>query len=163
MSAADSLRLDLTVNLRLAIDASAQIISDGDGTSADLARLIGATEALVKMLPNRELPQPVPDRDDPRRLLFEMYMEMRERGEISDEGKVVDALRDEVERLTAELAALKAGKTEHSDIPTMVERVPAAGGNVVPMPRPNPPAAPQYNYDTERGWRDHVLPDGSIV
>jgi hypothetical protein len=83
---------------------------------------------------------------------------------------VVDGLRAEVEALDAEVADLQArlaGKTsEHSDVPTMVERVPAAGGNVVPLPRPNPPAAPaapQYNYNRERGWRDHVPPDGSIV
>jgi hypothetical protein len=51
-----------------------------------------------------------------------------------------------------------AGKTpEHSDIATMVQRVPApARGNVVPMPRPNPPAVPAYDYNTQRGWRDHV-------
>jgi hypothetical protein len=105
-------------------------------------------------------------RIDPRQLLFEMYMQMRRRGGISDEGKIVDALRDEVEALQAEVAALKAlaGKTpEHSDIATMVQRVPAsAAGNVVPLPRPNPPAVPAYDYNTQRGWRDHVLPDGSI-
>jgi hypothetical protein len=68
------------------------------------------------------------------------------------------------------VAELKAGPTpaesEHSDIPLVVARVLAPAANVVPLPRPNPPAAPaapQYNYNRERGWRDHVLPDGSIV
>ena len=68
------------------------------------------------------------------------------------------------------MAELKAGPTpaesEHSDLPLVVARVLAPAANVVPLPRPNPPAAPaapQYNYNRERGWRDHVLPDGSIV
>jgi hypothetical protein len=162
------LRLDCAVALRLALDdLQGRLIR---GEPIDMSRMLTASEALAKLLPPAVLASPPPehDRDDPRQLLFEMYMQMRERGALAGEGydgRVVRIaeLEAEVERLTAELTALKAGKTEHSDIPTMVERVPAAGGNVVPMPRPNPPAAPQYNYDTERGWRDHVLPDGSIV
>jgi hypothetical protein len=90
---------------------------------------------------------------------------MRARGAAAGQG--YDGLVLENERLEAEVAALKAlaGKTsEHSDIPLVVERVPVAAGNVVPLaPRSPPPATPQYDYDTERGWRDHVLPDGTIT
>jgi hypothetical protein len=168
---ADSLRVDLVSTLRLVIDAADETVLEGG--SADIGRLISATESLIKLLPGRELPQPEHDRDDPRRLLFEMYMTARRNGGISDEGKWIDALRAEIEALEVEvhelteLKARLAGETsEHSDIPVVVERVPAPAGAVVPLPRPNPPAAPaapQYNYNRERGWRDHVLPDGSIV
>jgi hypothetical protein len=160
--------------LRLVIDHEQATVLDGG--SADLGKLNVAVASLIALLPNRELPQPAVEhaRDDPRKLLFDQYMAMRARGGISDEGKWVD----EIEALKAEVAELKArlaGKSEHPDVPVMVERVPAPrGANVVPLkanhgshlPRPNPPAAPaapQYNYNRERGWRDHVLPDGSIV
>jgi hypothetical protein len=171
LCASDRLRVDLACSLRAAIDHAAQHLVDGDGGSADLGRLVAATESLIKLLPGRELPKPASSRDDPnswRSQMLRAYFAARERGALAGEGydgKVarVAKLEAEVERLTAELA----GKTEHSDVPTMVERVPApVGGNVVPLPRPNPPAAPaapQYNYNRERGWRDHVLPDGSIV
>jgi hypothetical protein len=132
-------------------------------------RLISATESLIKLLPGRELPQPVPqhDRNDPRQLIFEQYMEMRRRGALAGEGYDGKVARiAELEAEVAELKALAGKTTEHSDIPTVVERVPAPAANVVPLSRPNPPAvpaAPQYDYNRERGWRDHVLPDGSIV
>ena len=35
-------------------------------------------------------------------------------------------------------------------------------GKAVP-PAPPAPAAPKYDYDKEQGWRDHVLPDGTIA
>jgi hypothetical protein len=150
--------------LRLVIDHEQATVLDGG--SADLGKLNVAVASLIALLPNRELPQPAVEhaRDDPRQLLLDQYMAMRERGGISDEGKWVD----EIEALKAEVAELKArlaGKTEHSDVPTMVKRVPApaAAGNVVPLSRPNPPAAPAYDYDQQRGWRDYVLPDGNIT
>jgi hypothetical protein len=166
LCASDRLRVDLVVTLRAAIDHAAQSLVDGDGGSADLGRLISATESLIKLLPNRELPKPASSRVDPREIMLRTYLTMRERGALAGEG--YDGLQRENERLSAEVAALKAAASpvEHSDIPMVVERVPApAGGNVVPLPRSNPPAAPaapQYDYDKERNWRDHVLPDGSI-
>jgi hypothetical protein len=161
---ADGLRVDLVSTLRLVIDAAGETVLEGG--SVDLSRLVNAVETLIRLLPGRELPQPARehDRNDPQRLLFEMYMAARRRGGVSDEGKIVDGLRDEVEALQAEVAELKAGLAGNSDILTVVERVPAfAAGNVVPLQRPSPPAAPAYDYDRQRGWRDHVLPDGSIV
>jgi hypothetical protein len=144
MCPADSLRVDLVSTLRLVIDA--------------------ATESLIKLLPGRELPKPTSSRDDPRETMLRTYLQMRERGALAGEG--YDGKVARIAELEAEVAALKArlaGKSEHSDIPAVVERVPAsAGGNVVPLPRPAAPAAPTYDYNKERGWRDHVLPDGSI-
>jgi hypothetical protein len=163
---ADSLRIDLVSTLRLVIDAAGESVLEGRG--ADITRLVGAVEQLTKLLPKAATEAPS-HREDPRKALLKIIMTMRERDADAFEGydgkvKQVEALQAEVEQLRAQLA----GKTsEHSDVPTMVERVPApVGGNVVPLPRPNPPAAPaapQYNYNRERGWRDHVLPDGSIV
>jgi hypothetical protein len=163
------LRLDCAVALRLALDdLQGRLIR---GEPIDMNRMLTASEALSKLLPPAVLASPPPDyRDgdanDPRRLLFEMYMEMRRRGGLADEDTSLDALRAEIEALQAEVAALKAaGSVTHSDIPTVVERVLVPAGNVVPLPRPSPPAAPaapQYDYNTERGWRDHILPDGNI-
>jgi len=96
---------------------------------------------------------------------------MRERDADAFEGydgkvKQVEALQAEIAQLRAQLA----GKTpEDSDVPTVVERVPAPApaAKVVPLPRAAAPApaakaSPSYDYDRERGWRDHVQPDGSI-
>jgi hypothetical protein len=171
LCASDRLRCDLVVTLRAAIDHAAQSLVDGDGGSADLGRLISATESLIKLLPGRELPKPASSRDDPnswRSQMWQTYQTMRARGAAAGQG--YDGKVARIAELEAEVAALKAGgagKSVDDDVPEAVERVPAsAAGNVVPLPRPNPPAAPaapQYNYNRERGWRDHVLPDGSIV
>jgi hypothetical protein len=162
MCPADSLRVDLVSTLRLVIDAAGETVLEGG--SADIGRLIAATESLIKLLPGRELPKPTSSRDDPRETMLRTYLQMRERGALAGEG--YDGKVARIAELEAEVAALKArlaGKSEHSDIPAVVERVPAsAGGNVVPLPRPAAPAAPTYDYNKERGWRDHVLPDGSI-
>jgi hypothetical protein len=163
---ADRLRVDMVSTLRLVIDHAGEAVLEGG--AADLTRLVGAVDHLTRLLPKAATEAPS-HREDPRKALLKIIMTMRERDADAFEGydgkvKQVEALQAEVEQLRAQLA----GKTsEHSDVPTMVERVPApVGGNVVPLPRPNPPAAPaapQYNYNRERGWRDHVLPDGSIV
>jgi hypothetical protein len=163
LCASDRLKVDLVSTLRLVIDHAGQVALEG-GT-ADIGRLVGAVEQLTKLLPKTT--EPAPSRVDPREQMWQTYKAMRERGEVDETS--YDGQVRRIAELEAEVAELKAlaGKTsEHSDIPTMVERVSAAGGNVVPLSRPNPPAAPaapQYKYNRERGWRDHVLPDGSIV
>jgi hypothetical protein len=43
---------------------------------------------------------------------------------------------------------------------TAVRKPPSAPAAVAPAPRP---AAPAYDYNVERGWRDRVLPDGTIT
>ena len=167
LCASDRLKVDLVCSLRAAIDHAAQSLVDGDGGSADLGRLIGATESLIKFLPKTV--EPVSHRADPRRALFELIMQQRERAGIPDEGTTqatINAQATEIAQLRAQLA----GKTpEDSDVPTVVERVPAPApaAKVVPLPRAAAPgpaakASPSYDYDRERGWRDHVQPDGSI-
>ena len=53
-----------------------------DGGSADLGKLNVAVQSLIALLPGRELPAPESQREDPRVKMFEIYMEMRRRGEI---------------------------------------------------------------------------------
>jgi hypothetical protein len=159
---ADRLRCDLVATLRIAIDHAGATAMEGG--SADVGRLVSAVEQLTRLLPPKTV-EPVSHREDPREALLKIIMTMRERDADGFEG--YDGKVKQVEVLQAEIAQLRAqlaGKTpEDSDVPTVVERVPAAAGNVVPLSRPNPPAAPAaYDYDRERGWRDHVLPDGSI-
>ena len=168
MCPADSLRVDLVSTLRLVIDAAGETVLEGG--SADIGRLVGAVEQLTKLLPKAATEAPS-HREDPREALLKIIMTMRERDADAFEGydgkvKQVEALQAEVAQLRAQLA----GKApEDSDVPTVVERVPAPApaAKVVPLPRAAAPApaakaSPSYDYDRERGWRDHVQPDGSI-
>jgi hypothetical protein len=168
MCPADSLRVDLVSTLRLVIDAAGETVLEGG--SADLGRLVGAVEQLTKLLP-KAATEPAQTREDPREALLKIIMTMRERDADAFEG--YDGKVKQVEVLQAEIAQLRAqlaGKTpEDSDVPTVVERVPAPApaAKVVPLPRAAAPApaakaSPSYDYDRERGWRDHVQPDGSI-
>ena len=164
------LRLDCAVALRLALDdLQGRVIR---GESIDMGRMLTASEALARLLPPAVLATPPAEpREDPRKALLEMILQMRERDADGFEG--YDGKVKQVEVLQAEIAQLRAqlaGKTpEDSDVPTVVERVPAPApaAKVVPMPRAAAPApaakaSPSYDYDRERGWRDHVQPDGSI-
>jgi hypothetical protein len=166
------LRIDCAVALRLALDdLQGRVIR---GESIDMAKMLTASEALSRLLPPAVLAAPPAEhRRDPREALLELLMQMRERGADGFEG--YDGKVKQVEVLQAEIAQLRAqlaGKTlEYSDVPTVVERgpVPAPAAKVVPLERRTPPPtsasappAPSYDYDRERGWRDHVQPDGSI-
>ena len=164
------LRLDCAVALRLALDdLQGRVIR---GESIDMGRMLTASEALARLLPPAVLATPPAEpREDPRKALLEMILQMRERDADGFEG--YDGKVKQVEVLQAEIAQLRAqlaGKTpEDSDVPPVVERVPAPApaANVVPLPRAAAPApaakaSPSYDYDRERGWRDHVQPDGSI-
>jgi hypothetical protein len=164
------LRLDCAVALRLALDdLQGRVIR---GESIDMGRMLTASEALARLLPPAVLAAPPAEpREDPRKALLELVLQMRERDADGFEG--YDGKVKQVEVLQAEIAQLRAqlaGKTpEDSDVPTVVERVPAPApaAKVVPLPRAAAPApaakaSPSYDYDRERGWRDHVQPDGSI-
>jgi hypothetical protein len=166
------LRLDCAVALRLALDdLQGRVIR---GESIDMAKMLTASEALARLLPPAVLAAPPAEpRADPRKALLELVLQMRERDADGFEG--YDGKVKQVEVLQAEIAQLRAqlaGKTpEDSDVPTVVERVPvpAPAAKVVPLERRTPPPtsasappAPSYDYDRERGWRDHVQPDGSI-
>ena len=80
LSAADSLRIDMVSALRLVIHhEQASVLSGG---SADLGKLNVAVQSLIALLPGRELPVPAANRPDPRQAMWEIYKQMRERGEI---------------------------------------------------------------------------------
>jgi hypothetical protein len=154
--------------LRLVIDHAGEAVLEGG--AADLTRLVGAVDHLTRLLPKAATEAPS-HREDPRKALLKIIMTMRERDADAFEG--YDGKVKQVEVLQAEIAQLRAqlaGKTpEDSDVPTVVERVPAPApaAKVVPLPRAAAPApaakaSPSYDYDRERGWRDHVQPDGSI-
>jgi hypothetical protein len=126
LSPADTLRCDLISTLRLAIDGEQATVLDRG--AADLAKLITATENLIRLLPGHELPEPKPadgGPSDPRRIMFENYKRMRERGAAFGEG--YDGLKLENERLRARVAELEAGET--------IPRVPGAstGGQIPPV------------------------------
>ena len=110
LSAADVLRCDLIASLRLVVDdASTSVL---DGRAPDLARLLTATESLIKLLPT-EPPKPASSRPDPREAMWKTYLEMRRRGEIADQlagpKYSLPAAQRRIGELEAELAALKAG------------------------------------------------------
>jgi hypothetical protein len=166
LCASDRLKVDLVSTLRLVIDHAGQVALEG-GT-ADIGRLVVAVEQLTRLLPKAATEAPS-HREDPRKALLKIIMTMRERDADAFEG--YDGKVKQVEVLQAEIAQLKAqlaGQApEDSDVPTVVEPAPAA--NVVPLSKPRAAAAapaakasPSYDYDRERGWRDHVQPDGSI-
>jgi hypothetical protein len=81
MSPADGLRVDMVSALRLVIDHEQSCVLSGG--SADLGKLNVAVQSLIALLPGRELPEPESQREDPRQVMWEIYKQMRERGEIS--------------------------------------------------------------------------------
>ena len=168
LSPEQALRLDCATALRLALDdLHARLIN---GEPIDMNRMLTASEALSRLLPPAVLASPPAERrEDPRKALLALIMQMRDRDGIPDEGTTqatINAQAAEIAQLRAQLAGQAP---EDSDVPTVVERVPAPApaAKVVPLPRAAAPApaakaSPSYDYDRERGWRDHVQPDGSI-
>jgi hypothetical protein len=197
LSPDQTLRLDCAVSLRLALDDLQGRIVRGE--SADVARMLTASEALARLLPPAVLAAPPSDEthhQDPRVALWNIIKEGRDRLAEGEEG--YDGLVRKVERLEAENERLRtqltgAGLTPAlpdatssawrnklaidpplSDIVPPSERAECDAGPSVGLDDPpkrapvtiegkaNPPAAPQYDYSKEQGWRDYVEPDGSI-
>jgi hypothetical protein len=197
LSPDQTLRIDCVVSLRLALDDLQGRIVRGE--SADVARMLTASEALARLLPPSVLAtQPSEHREDPRQAMWQIYKTMRERGELSlkvlppDDGHFqhrIAELEAENERLRATgnrfpVASVPRGDSAAIDPPTCdivppLERAECDTGPQVgaddPKPRrpgpviearPNSPAAsaaPKYDYDKEQGWKDFVLPDGTIT
>jgi len=165
---ADRVRVGMVAGLMAAVDAATESLLAGNSSAGDIGRLTSSVDALIRLLP-KAATEPAQTREDPRKALLDLILTMRDRDADAFEG--YDGKVKQVEVLQAEIAQLRAqlaGKTpEDSDVPTVVERVPAPApaAKVVPLPRAAAPAAkasPSYDYDRERGWRDHVQPDGSI-
>jgi hypothetical protein len=170
LSPADTLRCDMISALRIVIDSEQANVVDGG--RADLGRLVVATEYLIKLLPARQLESPPPTRGDPRQVMWEIYKQMRERGEIGlkalPEGHDSIAIDPPTSDIVppGERAECDVGHRAGPDDPKPRRPGPVIDGTVAPDGRaaPKPPsAAPAYDYNRERGWRDHVLPDGTIT
>jgi hypothetical protein len=84
------------------IDAAGETVLEG-GT-ADIGRLISATEQLTKLLPKTV--EPVSHRPDPREALLQLILEQRRCAGIPDSG--VDERDDELAELKAEVEQLRA-------------------------------------------------------
>jgi hypothetical protein len=129
LSPADGLRVDMVSALRLVIDhEQASVLS---GSSADLGKLNVAVQSLIALLPGRELPAPAGQHhQDPRQVMWEIYKQMRERGEIGlkalppegDSQHRIDELEAENERLKAQLAG-----------GPLVESVPRGGSTAIDL------------------------------
>jgi hypothetical protein len=105
LSAADGLRIDMISALRLVIDHEQAAVLDG--AAADLGKLNVAVASLIALLPNRELPKAASSREDPRKALFDLIMQQRERDGIPDEGTTqatINAQAAEIAQLRAQLA-----------------------------------------------------------
>jgi hypothetical protein len=141
LSPADALRVDLVSSLRLVVDSEqASILSGG---AADVARLNVAVASLIALLPNSKLPEPKPadgGPSDPRVHMWNSYLAARRRGEIAKAESTYEGALREVERLRAEVEALKAGAAAPT-VPNGTGVVPKgpvepALDNVVPLARP---------------------------
>jgi hypothetical protein len=105
-----SLRLDCAVALRLALDDLQGRVVRGE--SIDVARMLTASEALARLLPPAVLAAPPPEhRADPRQVMWQIYKQMRERGEINLKPlPPEDHFQHRIAELEAENAALKSEK-----------------------------------------------------
>src|ERR1700730_18234011 len=86
LSAEQTTRLDIATALRVLLDNQTGKLLRGE--SLDARELLMASEALSRLLPPLREPAAGP-REDPRQVMWEIYKQMRERGEIdlrSDEG-----------------------------------------------------------------------------
>jgi hypothetical protein len=165
LSPHEMIRCDLLTVLRLWLDGSQSALLSG-GT-ADPVKILAVAEVLGKLVPE---PEHRSRGESPQEHMWRTYKQMRDRGALHGEG--LDGLKLENERLRAKIAELEAAAAPapgepFDDIPVVVERMPAPAGNVVPMSRPPAasapaPAAPQYDYNKEQGWKDYIEPTGEI-
>ena len=104
-----TLRLDCAVALRLALDdLQGRIIR---GESVDVARMLTASEALSRLLPPAVLATPPAESHDadPREVMWQIYKQMRERGELPLRGEIPgEGLQAKVTQLESENAQLRA-------------------------------------------------------
>jgi hypothetical protein len=141
LSAEQSTRLDIGTSLRVLLDHQSGRLLRGE--SLDARELLMASDALAKILPPAALAAPPDEANapDPRQIMFDNYMGMRRRAvpAISEHGILVDSLRASLIGLAEEIEQAKDAAL--SDVPALVETVPApAPSNVVPL-QPKPSSA----------------------
>jgi hypothetical protein len=109
LSPDQTLRIDCAVALRLALDDLQGRIVRGE--SADVSRMLTASEALARLLPPTVLATPPAEQHgDPRQAMWEIYKTMRERGEIGLKALAPDEgpLQTKINEQAAEIERLKA-------------------------------------------------------
>jgi hypothetical protein len=126
LSAEQATRLDVAAALRLAVDDQSGKLARGE--TADVTKLLSASEALARLLPPLREPPAASNCPDPRQIMFDTYMAMRKRGAAFGQG--YDGLKVENERLKARIAELEAGGVPAPGEPTLASSLPP---NVVPM------------------------------
>jgi len=129
LSAEQSTRLDIGCALRVLLDNQSGRLLRGE--SLDARELLMASDALAKILPPLREPPPPANCPDPRQIMWDTYLGMRQRGEIAGPEYSRDAALKRIAELEAELAALKAAGAPAPD-----ESTPAPlPDNVVALPR----------------------------
>jgi hypothetical protein len=145
-----STRLDIACALRVALDDQAAKVLRGE--SADVSKLLSASEALSRLLPAAVLAEPPPvDREDPRAIMLRTYLEMRRRGELANPETTFEGRARLIEELRAEIAALKAklaGDVPTPDEPDEGAAAAPAPDNVVPLRAAAPVATQPPGWDS---------------
>jgi hypothetical protein len=138
LSPEQTLRIDCAVAMRIGLDDLQGRVMRGE--SVDMAKMLTISEALARILPPTVLATPPAEqRSDPRQVMWEIYSQMRLRGEIDlkpDAGLLqaeIDELTAENERLRAQLAGGLAPALP--DVPMLVESVPREASTIERMPR----------------------------
>jgi hypothetical protein len=138
-------RLDIGTALRVLLDN--QIGRLLRGKSLDARELLMASDALAKILPPLAAPPSEP-REDPRSVMFRIYMEMRQRGELNlreipDEEALQARISEqarEIERLKARLAGGLAPAL--LDVPTAIDPTEVVPPSEIGQCRAGPLAGP---------------------
>jgi hypothetical protein len=168
LSAEQATRLDIATALRLAVDDQSGKLARGE--TADVTRLLSASEALAKLLPPLREPPPAADGPSPQEIMWRTYKQMRDRGADVGQGydgkvKQVEALQSEVEQLKGEIEQLKAQLAGSVPLPPNAVKLnpspspPSPSPNTAhvqllpPAAAPAAPAAPRTWDDTENGRR----------
>src|SRR4051812_21237286 len=84
LTAEQATRLDVAAAPRLAVDDQSGKLARGE--TADVSKLLSASEALARLLPPLREPPPPVNRLDPRAAMWATYLDARRRGQIPEEG-----------------------------------------------------------------------------
>jgi hypothetical protein len=116
LSPDQTLRTDCAVVLRLALDAiQGQIVR---GESVDVGRMLTASEALSRLLPPAVLATPpAEEHGDPRIVMWQIYKQMRERGEIGSKSLPEGGAAARIAELECENQELRAALGQSSIVP----------------------------------------------
>jgi hypothetical protein len=108
LSAEQATRVDIATALRVLLDNQTGKLLRGE--SLDARELLMASDALSKILPQLREPAAAP-REDPRQVMWQIYSEMRSRGEINlrKDGEIPgEGLQAKITQLESENAQLRA-------------------------------------------------------